>query len=45
MTNSEVFPILHGALAATKKSEPAPNSDLALAIAAGKGDMAAFETL
>jgi RNA polymerase sigma-70 factor, ECF subfamily len=45
MTNSEVFPILHGGLAATKKPEPAPNSDLALAIAAGKGDMAAFEKL
>jgi RNA polymerase sigma-70 factor, ECF subfamily len=45
MTNSEVFPILHGGLAATKKSEPAPNSDLALAIAAGKGDVAAFEKL
>ena len=45
MTNSEVFPILHGGLVATKKSEPAPNSDLALAVAAGKGDMAAFEKL
>jgi RNA polymerase sigma-70 factor (ECF subfamily) len=45
MTNTEVFPILHGGLAATKKPEPAPNSDLALAIAAGKGNMAAFETL
>lgn len=45
MTNCEVFPILHGGLAATKKPEPAPNSDLALAIAAGKGDMSAFETL
>jgi RNA polymerase sigma-70 factor (ECF subfamily) len=45
MTNSEVFPILHGGLVATKKSEPAPNSDLALAVAAGKGDIAAFEKL
>src|SRR4029079_17989542 len=27
------------------KSEPAPNSDLALAIAAGKGDMGAFEKI
>ncbi|HKG78069.1 MAG TPA: RNA polymerase sigma factor, partial [Pyrinomonadaceae bacterium] len=45
MTNSEVFPILHGGLVATTKPEPAPNSDLALAIAAGKGDMAAFEKL
>src|ERR1044072_1221330 len=45
MTNTEVFPILHGGLVATKKSEPAPNSDLALAVAAGKGDMGAFEKL
>jgi RNA polymerase sigma-70 factor (ECF subfamily) len=45
MTNSEVFPALHGGLAAPQKSEPAPNSDLALAVAAGKGDMAAFEKL
>src|SRR5215217_9794533 len=45
MTNSEVFPILHGALAATTKTELAPNSDLALAVAAGKGDMSAFEKL
>ena len=39
MTNTEVFPIVHGGLAATTKPEPAPNSDLALAIAAGKGDI------
>lgn len=45
MTNTEVFPILHGGLTATKKPEPAPNSDLALAIAAGKGDMEAFEKI
>src|SRR5689334_24749786 len=45
MTNCEVFPIAHGGLVATTKPEPAPNSDLALAIAAGKGDMAAFEKL
>jgi RNA polymerase sigma-70 factor (ECF subfamily) len=45
MTNCEVFPIAHGGLVATNKPEPAPNSDLALAIAAGKGDMAAFEKL
>ena len=44
MTNSEVFPIVHG-LATTKKVEPAPNSDLALAIAAGNGDTGAFEKL
>lgn len=45
MTNSEVFPIVHGGFTATQKPEPAPNSDLALAIAAGKGDMGAFEKL
>ena len=45
MTNSEVFPIVHGGFAATSKPEPAPNSDLALAVAAGKVDMAAFEKL
>jgi len=45
MTNSEVFPILHGGLTAAKKTEPAPNSDLALAIEAGKGDMEAFEKI
>jgi RNA polymerase sigma-70 factor (ECF subfamily) len=45
MTNSEVFPIVHGGLTATRKPEPAPNSDLALAVAAGKGDMTAFEKL
>ena len=45
MTNTEVFPILHGGLVAPKKPEPAPNSDLALAIAAGKGDMEAFEKI
>ena len=45
MTNSEVFPGVHGGFTVTKKPEPAPNSDLALAIAAGKGDMAAFEKL
>src|ERR1044072_2215140 len=45
MTNSEVFPIVHGGLVAPTKSEPAPNSDLALAIAAGKGDMSAFEKI
>ena len=45
MTNSEVFPILHGGLTTAKKTEPAPNSDLALAMSAGKGDMEAFEKL
>ena len=45
MTNTEVFPIVHGGFTATTKPEPAPNSDLALAIAAGKGDIGAFEKL
>src|SRR2546423_13451660 len=45
MTNSEVFPIVHGGLVATTKPEPAPNSDIALAMAVGKGDMEAFEKL
>jgi len=45
MTNTEVFPIVHSGILATQKSEPAPNSDFALAIAAGKGDMEAFEKL
>jgi RNA polymerase sigma-70 factor, ECF subfamily len=45
MIKAEVFPILHGGLTAAKKTEPAPNSDLALAIEAGKGDMGAFEKL
>ena len=45
MTNTEVFPVLPSGLAAAKKPEPAPNSDLALAIAAGKGDTEAFEKI
>jgi RNA polymerase sigma-70 factor, ECF subfamily len=45
MTNTEVFPTVHGGFTATTKPEPAPNSDLALAIAAGKGDIGAFEKL
>src|SRR5262245_52022875 len=45
MTNTEVFPVVHGGFTATTKPEPAPNSDLALAIAAGKGDIGAFEEL
>lgn len=47
MTNTEVFPIWQSRLAAkTKtKTEPAPQSDHALAIAAGKGDMSAFEEI
>ena len=45
MTNTEVFPIWQSGLAAKTKPAPAPNSDHALAIAAGKGDMEAFEQL
>jgi len=44
MATTDVFPIWPGAVA-TRKSEPAPRSDHALAIAAGKGDMGAFEQL
>ena len=43
MTNTEVFPVWPTKVAATPK--PAPLSDHALAIAAGEGDMAAFEQL
>jgi RNA polymerase sigma-70 factor, ECF subfamily len=46
MTNTDVFPIWQTGLGTeTKNAEPAPLSDHALAIAAGKGDMAAFEQL
>jgi RNA polymerase sigma-70 factor, ECF subfamily len=45
MINSDVFPIWPTALAAETKSEPAPLSDHALAFAAGKGDLDAFEKL
>src|SRR6185295_2723300 len=46
MTNTDVFPTLQSNLAvASTKTELAPLSDHALAIAAGKGDMQAFEQL
>ena len=45
MTNTEVFPIWHSGVAAKTKTKPAPQSDHALAIAAGEGDMEAFEQL
>src|SRR5215510_13646863 len=45
MTNADVFPIVHGGFAAKPKTELAPQSDHALAIAAGEGDMGAFEQL
>src|SRR5688572_25515285 len=48
MTNAEVFPIAQSDLVAKPKSktqELAPQSDHALAIKAGEGDMGAFEQL
>lgn len=45
MTNTEVFPIFQSAVAGQTKTKPAPQSDHALAIAAGEGDMEAFEQL
>ena len=45
MTNSEVFPIWQSKTGTKNKNEPVPLSDHALAIAAGKGDMQAFEML
>ncbi|HLE63812.1 MAG TPA: RNA polymerase sigma factor [Pyrinomonadaceae bacterium] len=45
MSNTDVFPIWPSSFAAKAKNEPAPPSDHALAIAAGKGDMRAFEQL
>src|SRR5678815_3394177 len=46
MINTEVFPLWPGSKSAVQaKPEPAPLSDHALAIAAGKGDMGAFEQL
>jgi RNA polymerase sigma-70 factor (ECF subfamily) len=48
MTNAEVFPMVHNGFVAKPKSktqELAPQSDHALAIKAGEGDMGAFEQL
>ncbi|MFZ0061743.1 MAG: RNA polymerase sigma factor [Pyrinomonadaceae bacterium] len=46
MINTEVFPLWSGSKSAVQaQPEPAPLSDHALAIAAGKGDMGAFEQL
>ena len=45
MTNTEVFPIWQSKTGTKTKNEPVPLSDHALAIAAGKGDMQAFEML
>ena len=45
MTNTEVFPIWQSKSGAKTKTEPVPLSDHALAVAAAKGDVKAFETL
>lgn len=45
MTNTEVFPIWPTKLAKAAEAEAVPPSDHALAIAAGKGDVGAFEQL
>jgi RNA polymerase sigma-70 factor (ECF subfamily) len=47
MTNAEVFPIAHSGFAKpkSKTQDLAPQSDHALAIKAGEGDMGAFEQL
>src|SRR5262247_1366502 len=45
MINSDVFPVWQVNLAASPSTEPAQLSDHALAIAAGRGDMTAFEQL
>ena len=45
MTNAEVFPIWQSGIADKSKTKPAPQSDHALAIAAGNGDTDAFEQL
>jgi RNA polymerase sigma-70 factor, ECF subfamily len=45
MINTDVFPIWQGNIATPSTTEPAPLSDHALAIAAGRGDMEAFEQL
>lgn len=45
MMNTDVFPMWPTSVAAKTDTEPAPQSDLALANAAGNGDMSAFEQL
>ncbi|MGI8734071.1 MAG: RNA polymerase sigma factor [Pyrinomonadaceae bacterium] len=46
MINTDVFPLWSGKESAVQvEAEPAPLSDHALAIAAGRGDMGAFEQL
>ena len=43
--NTDVFPVWSTSAATTTDAQVVPQSDLALATAAGKGDMAAFEQL
>jgi RNA polymerase sigma-70 factor (ECF subfamily) len=45
MAHTDVFPVWQGNFAAAAETEPVPLSDHALAIAAGQGDMQAFELL
>jgi RNA polymerase sigma-70 factor (ECF subfamily) len=45
MTNSDIFPIWQTGFKEKAETEPAPLSDHALAMAAGQGDMRAFEQL
>jgi RNA polymerase sigma-70 factor, ECF subfamily len=45
MTNTDVFPMWQAGFAAEPKAEPVLQTDHALANAAGKGDMGAFEQL
>jgi RNA polymerase sigma-70 factor, ECF subfamily len=45
MANTEVFPRWQANFVAKTETEPVPLSDHALAVAAGKGDMQAFEIL
>lgn len=45
MAHTDVFPIWQQNVATKANTEPAPLSDYALAIAAGQGDMRAFEQL
>jgi RNA polymerase sigma-70 factor (ECF subfamily) len=45
MTNTEVFPIWQTEVGVKTETQPVPLSDHALAVAAGNGDMQAFEML
>jgi RNA polymerase sigma-70 factor (ECF subfamily) len=45
MTNADVYPLWQGNFAVNRRTETVPVSDNALARAAGKGDLGAFEEL